>query len=78
MPEKKKVAGTVDRVEGDTAVVVIQDPEDADSTREIYVDKKKLKKTDLKEGDQVTVVLPMVEVPPEERPKPRRKKKSVA
>ena len=44
MAEKKRVAGVVDRVEGDTAVVVIRDPDDSESTREIYVDKKKLKR----------------------------------
>jgi len=55
MAGKKRVAGVVDRVEGDTAVVIIRDPDDSKSMREIYVDKKKLKKTDLNEGDRVTV-----------------------
>ena len=72
MADKKRVAGTVDRVEGDIAVVVIRDPDDADSTREIYVDKKKLKRVDLKEGDQVTVLLPMIEEAPIVEPAPTR------
>lgn len=54
MPDKKKVAGVVDRVEGDIAVIVVKDPKDG-INKEIYVDKKKLKKVDLKEGDPVTV-----------------------
>lgn len=70
---KKTVAGTVDRCEGDIAVVVIKDPDDPDSTREIYVDKKNLKKTDLKPGDQVSVILPMIEAAP--APKKAAKKK---
>ena len=43
------------RVEGDVAVVVIRDPDDPQASREVYVNKKKLKKADLKEGDKVTV-----------------------
>lgn len=62
MAGKKKVAGVVDRVEGDTAVVVIRDPENSQSTREIYVAKKKLKRIDLKEGDRVTVEMTMMPV----------------
>lgn len=62
MAEKKRVAGVVDRVEGDTAVVIIRDPKDSKSMREVYVDKKKLKKTDLNEGDRVTVELSMMRV----------------
>ena len=54
MPEKKRVAGTVDRVEGDIAVIVFKDPDSGDN-REVYLDKKKLKRIDLKEGDPVTV-----------------------
>lgn len=54
MAEKKRVAGVVDRVEGDVAVVVFKDPDSGDN-REVYVDKKKLKRIDLKEGDPVTV-----------------------
>lgn len=66
MAGKKKIAGVVDRVEGDTAVVVIRDPDDSESTREIYVDKKKMKKVDLKEGDRVTVELSMMRAEKEE------------
>lgn len=55
---KKQVPGTVDRVEGDIAVVVIRDPEDPQASKEVYIDKKKLKKVNLKEGDKVNVKLP--------------------
>ena len=55
MTKKHNVTGTVDRVEGDVAVVVIRDPDDPQASREVYVNKKKLKKADLKEGDKVTV-----------------------
>jgi len=54
MAEKRRVVGVVDRVEGDTAVVVVKDPDSGDN-REIYVDKRKMKKVDLKEGDEVSV-----------------------
>jgi len=37
MPDKKKVRGVVDRVEGDVAVVVFKDPDTGDN-REAYVD----------------------------------------
>ena len=59
MADKKRVAGVVDRVEGDTAVVVFKDPDSGDN-REVYVDKKKLKRVDLKEGDEVTVEMSMM------------------
>ena len=81
MADRKRVAGTVDRVEGDIAVVVIRDPDDADCTREIYVDQKKLKKTTLKPGDQVSVILPMMQEAPTIEPAPKKrapKKKSPA
>ncbi|MFH0928114.1 MAG: hypothetical protein V1821_01430, partial [bacterium] len=61
MPEKKKVGGVVDRVEGDVVVVVIKDPGDG-INKEIYVDKKKLKKVKLKEGDPVTVEMSQMAV----------------
>ena len=48
MAKKQNVTGTVDRVEGDVAVVVIRDPDDPQASREVYVNKKKLKKADLK------------------------------
>ena len=73
MADKKRVAGTVDRVEGDIAVVVIRDPDNEDCTKEIYVDKKKLKRVDLKEGDQVTVLLPMIEEAPAPKKAPKKK-----
>ena len=59
MPDKKRVAGTVDRVEGDIAVIVFKDPDSGDN-REVYLDKKKLKRIDLKEGDPVTVEMSMM------------------
>lgn len=78
MPEKKRVAGTVDRVEGDIAVVVIRDPDDPEATREIYVDKKKLKRIDLKEGDPVTVEYSIMEAEPKVTAKPKAKKTTPA
>ncbi len=54
MSEKKRVAGVVDRVEGHVAVIVVRDP-NTKEPREIYVDKRKMKKVDLKEGDPVSV-----------------------
>ena len=54
MAEKKRVAGVVDRVEGHIAVIVVKDPHSGDN-REIYVDKRKMKRVDLKEGDEVSV-----------------------
>jgi len=62
MPEKKRVAGTVDRVEGDIAVIVFKDPDSGDN-REVYLDKKKLKRIDLKEGDPVTVEMSQMVMP---------------
>lgn len=59
MPDKKRVAGTVDRVEGDIAVIVFKDPDSGDN-REVYLAKKKLKRIDLKEGDPVTVEMSMM------------------
>ncbi len=54
MAEKKRVAGVVDRVEGKVAVIVFKDPNSGD-IREGYVDKTKMKKVDLKEGDEVSI-----------------------
>lgn len=74
MPDKKKVSGTVDRVEGDTAVVVVKDP-DSGENREVYVDKKKLKKVDLKEGDEVSVEMSMLKTArPVKKKTPAKKK----
>ena len=42
MGEKKRVAGVVDRIEGDIVVVVIRDPDDPESTREVYVPRSKM------------------------------------
>lgn len=49
------VSGTVDRIEGNTIVVVIQR---GDDTEEICVNKKDLQKTDVKPGDKVSVRFP--------------------
>lgn len=57
MGEKKRVAGVVDRIEGDIVVVVIRDPDDPESTREVYVPRSKIKKIELQEGDRVTVII---------------------
>ena len=74
MPEPRRVAGTVDRVEGDIAVIVFKDPDSGDN-REVYLDKKKLKRIDLKEGDPVTVELSVMDAEPKvtANPKPRKK-----
>ncbi len=74
MPEPRRVAGTVDRVEGDIAVIVFKDPDSGDN-REVYLDKKKLKRIDLKEGDPVTVELSLMDAEPvvTANPKPRKK-----
>ncbi len=54
---EKRVAGVVDRIEGDIVVVVIRDPKDPDCTRELYVRRDQFKKIDLQEGDRVTVII---------------------
>lgn len=54
MAEKRRVPGVVDRVEGGVIVVVVKDPDSGDN-REVYVEKKKLKRIVLKEGDEVSV-----------------------
>ncbi|RCK78902.1 MAG: hypothetical protein OZSIB_1052 [Candidatus Ozemobacter sibiricus] len=58
MGTPRRVAGVVDRIEGDIVVVVIRDPDDPEMTREVYVPRHKIKKVDLEEGDRVTVLLP--------------------
>ncbi len=54
---EKRVAGVVDRIEGNIVVVVIRDPDNPDCTRELYVPRDRFKKIELQEGDRVTVVL---------------------
>ena len=54
---EKRVAGVVDRIEGNIVVVVIRDPDDPECTREIYVPRDRFKKIELQEGDRVTVIL---------------------
>lgn len=61
MSDTKKIAGVVDRVEGDTIVVVVKDPDSGD-TREVYAKKHQLKKVNLKEGDDVTVEVSNLEM----------------
>jgi len=53
----RRVAGVVDRIEGGIVVVVIRDPDDPESTREVYVPREKIKRVELQEGDRVTVLL---------------------
>ena len=55
---QRRVRGVVDRIEGDTVVVVITDPQDPDATQEIYVPRSRFKQVELQEGDQVTVLIP--------------------
>ena len=54
MADKKRVAGVVDRVEGEVIVVVFKDPNDG-INKEVYVKKKQLKRIELKEGDPVSI-----------------------
>ncbi len=74
MPEPRRVAGVVDRVEGDIAVIVFKDPDSGDN-REVYLDKKKLKRIDLKEGDPVTVELSLMDAEPTVTANPKTRKK---
>ena len=53
---KKRVSGIVDRIEGNMVIVVVRDPESED-TIEVAIDRRKIKKTDLQEGDRVTVYI---------------------
>ncbi len=48
----RTVSGTVDRIEGDTIVVVVQH---GDDTEEIAVNRKDLQKTSVKPGDKVSI-----------------------
>ena len=77
MPDKRRVAGTVDRIEGNAVVVVFKDPDSGD-TREAVVNKMKLKRVELKEGDPVTVELSMMEAEPTVTAGPIPKKKPAA
>ena len=54
MADKKRVAGVVDRVEGEVIVIVFKDPKDG-INKEVYVKKKQLKRIELKEGDPVSI-----------------------
>lgn len=53
----KRVAGVVDRIEGDIVVIIIKDPDDPEMNREVYVKRSLIKKIELQEGDRVTVLL---------------------
>lgn len=54
---QRRIKGVVDRIEGDMVVVLITDPQDPTSTREVFVPRSRFKQVDLQEGDQVTVVV---------------------
>lgn len=77
MPNKRRVSGTVDRIEGNAVVVVFKDPDSGD-TREAIVNKMKLKRVELKEGDPVTVELSVMEAEPTVTAGPAPKKKASA
>lgn len=57
MGEKRRVSGTVDRIENGIVVVVIRDPNDPESSREVFVPREKIKKVDLEPGDRVTILI---------------------
>ncbi len=57
MTEKKRVSGVVDRIEGGMVIVVIRDPDNPDDTIEVAIPRQRIKKTDLEEGDRVTVLV---------------------
>lgn len=57
MSEKKRLSGIVDRIEGGVVVVVVRDPQNPEDTFEVVVPRQKIKKTDLEEGDRVTVTI---------------------
>lgn len=75
MPNKRRVSGTVDRIEGNAVVVVFKDPDSGD-TREAIVNIMKLKRVELKEGDPVTVELSVMEAEPTVTVGPIPKKKA--
>jgi hypothetical protein len=54
MPRKKH-RGTVDRVEEGIVVVVINDPDDPEEYREVYIEEKHFKKRTPKSGDKVSI-----------------------
>lgn len=58
MGNLRRVAGVVDRIESGIVVVVIRDPDDPESYREVYVPREKIKRIELQEGDRVTVLVP--------------------
>ena len=57
MNKKNKSRGTVDRVEEDIVVVVVDDPDNPEESREVYIKKDSFKKRTPKEGDKVSVEL---------------------
>lgn len=54
MPRKKQ-KGTVDRVEGDVVVILVNDSENPEETKEVYMNKKDFKKKTPKSGDKVSI-----------------------
>lgn len=57
MTEKRRISGIVDRIEGSVVIVVVRDPDNPDDTIEVAIPRQSIKKTDLEEGDRVTVLL---------------------
>ncbi len=55
--KKKKVRGYVDRISNGIVVVVIRNPEDNDSVKEIFVPVSKFTKRVPEEGDYVCVTI---------------------
>ncbi len=55
--DKKRVRGVVDRVSNGIVVILVPNPDDPDSTSEIYLAREKIKKKNLEEGDKVTVYI---------------------
>lgn len=54
MPRKKH-RGTVDRVVDGVVVVLIDDPDDPNEVKEVYIEEKHFKKRVPKSGDKVSV-----------------------
>ena len=54
MPRKKH-RGTVDRVVDGVVVVLIDDPDDPNEVKEVYIEKKHFKKRTPKSGDKVSI-----------------------
>ena len=55
--QKKKVKGFVDRISAGIVVVVIEDPEDLEYCREIYIPASKFPKRIPEPGDYISVTI---------------------